>query len=275
MDEEKDQQLNKEIRSLPNYQMKREKKEEIQQQLMETAAHLDQKERKTVRMKRFTIGVASVAVIMIFSFIALTGSEFFQQADKQTDREITATDNPENNPQSENDKLTIQENTDTETLLREQANQIVTLLANEDYQSLASYAHAEKGILFSPSVNLKDRHQTFSQDEISTFMTDSTVYQWGTEDGSGRAIEMTPKQFHSEYMYPSDYQSADEITFDQFESRGTIKKNIQSYFPESHAVEFYKEGEHEMGWHSLNIVFEQNQIGEWKVVALAQGQWGS
>ncbi|MGY4690820.1 hypothetical protein [Salibacterium sp. K-3] len=157
------------------------------------------------------------------------------------------------------------------------AQSVVDYLISQDLTRLSELVHPEEGVLFSPYVHVDENEaQVFQPDEIETFFQDEQQYTWGTQDGSGRPIEMTPSAYYEEYIYDAGLSDPDEINVGETSQRGSMQNNIQDVFPEATIVEFYVEGSGEsadMNWSALNVVVKQDESGEWKVVAIVNDEW--
>ncbi|MGP4107667.1 hypothetical protein [Virgibacillus sp. L01] len=158
--------------------------------------------------------------------------------------------------------------------LKEQANKILTLLTNENMEALGNQVHPEKGLLFSPYVYVKSNATTFSQDEIPKLLQDNSVYEWGSQDGSGKPIKLTPSDYFDEYVNASFFSNADEVNVNNLKNRGTMLNNIHEVFPNAQTVEYYQNGKEELAWESLTLVFEEVD-GSRKLVAIVHGEWTS
>ncbi|MFB4167938.1 hypothetical protein [Virgibacillus sp. JSM 102003] len=165
-------------------------------------------------------------------------------------------------------------NTEKKPSLKEQANKVLTLLTNENMEALANQVHSEKGLLFSPYVYVKSSTVTFSQNEITKLLEDNNVYEWGSQDGSGKPIKLTPSEYFDEYVNASYFSNADEVNVNNLKNRGTMLNNIREVFPKAQTVEFYQNGKEELAWESLTLVFEDVD-GSRKLVAIVHGEWTS
>ncbi|WP_163581747.1 hypothetical protein [Gracilibacillus saliphilus] len=229
-------------------------------------------------MNRFRWGIAVVfllVIIMTLNYTGILNSRDANSVSAVETRTFTKYHKQEAvpvflNKKGEEEK---EKEEDVETKLKEQANQIIELLANQNFEELANYVHEEKGLLYSPYVNVSEDDLVFEPSEVAAFKEDTEEYVWGVEDGSGFPIELTPVEYHEEYVYQADYLNPDEITFDNTDSRGNMVNNIKEFFPDSHQVEFYKEGQEELDWSSLHVVFEPNEQDEWKLIALVNDEW--
>ena len=165
---------------------------------------------------------------------------------------------------------------ETEELILEKSKEVLKLLENRNEEELATYVHDQKGVVFSPHVYIEEDAITFDKDKIKTFSKETKTYTWGHQDGSGEPIELTPSNYYQEYIFDGNYLKADEVNYDPNEPRGNTKRNISELFPNSHTVEYYIKGTEEnsnMDWKALNLVFEKNAEGEWKLIAIVHDQW--
>lgn len=157
--------------------------------------------------------------------------------------------------------------------IKEKADNMLDALLEKDMDTVAGFVHSEKGLLISPYVNLTKEDVVLKRQEVAGLYELNETYTWGYEAGSGKPIEATPKEYFHRYQ---DFAEFDKVIVDDIEQRGNVTMNIKEYFPDSHVVEFYKDGTEEnsnMDWSSLYIVFQEDSEGEWKAVALVSGQW--
>ncbi|GGM39801.1 hypothetical protein GCM10011351_27430 [Paraliobacillus quinghaiensis] len=160
--------------------------------------------------------------------------------------------------------------------IEQKSQEIIRGLHDRQMEYVANYVHEQKGLLFSPYVHVEEDAVTFEQDEVASLLDDKTTYLWGNYDGSGDPIELTPSGYFEEFLNVEPFLSPDEVLVDEYKQRGNTTNNIEEEFPEATVVEFYKSGSgenEEMNWSSINLVFEQNENGIWKLVALVSDQW--
>ncbi|WP_226669959.1 hypothetical protein [Metabacillus litoralis] len=209
------------------------------------------------------------------------------------DQEMTTENNSEQENTTENENTKEKNNEDVEDtaesvenneetqktdeeMIKEKADEILTLLKNKDIEKLTEYVHPEKGLLFSPYVYVEENAVTFKKDQVENFMNDEEEYMWGNEDGSGHPIELTPAAYYDKYIYDASFDEEDEIVFNPKKARGNMIRNVKEIFPGAHVVEYYVKGTEEydnMDWKALNLAFEQDESGEWKLVAIVHDQW--
>jgi hypothetical protein len=157
-----------------------------------------------------------------------------------------------------------------EEQLRERADAVVDALGNKDFSSLASLVHPAKGVRFSPYIYVDvEEHLQFSAEQVGNFANDNETYTWGSVDGSGNPIEMTPSEYYNEFIFIRDFTKADEVTVNNIKTRGSMIVNVQEVYPDASFVSYYVEGtEQELDWADLILVFEKDQ-DNWYLVGLA------
>ncbi|RCW77291.1 hypothetical protein [Saliterribacillus persicus] len=166
------------------------------------------------------------------------------------------------------------ENPDT---AEQAAQNIMEILDRQDMNQLAEEVHDEKGLLFSPYIHVEETAQVFTPAEVEELLSpESNAYNWGTYDGRGDPIELTPAQYIEEFVPTERVRAPDEINVNEYISRGNTISNLEERFSEATVVEYYVEGTNEyegMDWFAVNFVLEQNENGVWKLVAIVSDQW--
>jgi hypothetical protein len=161
-------------------------------------------------------------------------------------------------------------------MLIDRAKTIVDAIANKDMNTLAMYVHPTNGVLFSPYVNVHKDAVVFTQSQVADLLEDPSQYQWGTFDGSGQPIEFTTKEYYDRFVFDKDFNNAEEINLNPNKQRGNMINNIKDVFPKAQVVEFYIPGSEDTGgldWKSLNVVFQQDESGSWKLIAIVHDGW--
>ncbi|MEW9667968.1 hypothetical protein [Ammoniphilus sp. 3BR4] len=157
------------------------------------------------------------------------------------------------------------------------ADVAVLTLKEKDMQSLSQYIHPSKGIRFSPYgyVSL-ETDLVFTAQQAQLLMTDTTVYHWGTFDGSGDPIEMTFTEYYERFVYDHDYTQAEQTAINQRIGQGNTLDNSQEVYPNATIVEYHFSGfdpQYEgMDWRSLRIVLEEED-GKWYIVGIIHDEW--
>lgn len=196
-----------------------------------------------------------------------------EQQVKENDQ--TEEGSQETDPQEEEQNETEPQKTEEETVL-ERADEVISLVKAKDAKELTNHVHKEKGVLFSPYAHIEKDAVTLKKEELVEFFQSQEKRTWGTSDGSGEPIELTPSQYYSEFIYDADYYEADEVVLDPTKARGNLINNVKEIFPTAHIVEYFVEGTEEydkMDWKALNLVLEKDSTGDWKLVAIVHDQW--
>ncbi len=152
---------------------------------------------------------------------------------------------------------------------------VIAALDAEDMQVFSEFVHPVQGVRFSPYSYVDSSHQLFSATSAETLLADTTVYNWGTEDGTGDPIMKTPQEYFDRYVMDKDYTNPDDIQYDNVVQRGSMLVNIADFYPDTVFTEYYVEGTAQyagMDWGSLYVVFEEDG-GDWYVVGIVHGEW--
>ena len=163
------------------------------------------------------------------------------------------------------------------TSLLQAAAGVTDALQAKDYETLSSYIHPTRGVIFTPysTVNVQqDRRLTAEQ--IKTLAQDTTTYIWGYEDGRGDPIQMTITEYFARFVFDADYTQAPKVAVDQIITSGNALENITEAYPDCHFVDFCYPSRDPasdgLDWCSLKLVF----VGEgtaWYLVGVVHGEW--
>lgn len=174
--------------------------------------------------------------------------------------------------QDEEDSESDDDGEDVQTI----ADKTIEALNARDMETIAEYVHPDKGLLFSPYVNIMDDAIVFSKDDVSGMLALDEAFVWGEYDGKGTPIELTPEEYFDEFLDMEPYLQPDDILIDDIQDRGNTLNNIRDVFPEGHIVEYYNEGSEEyegIDWSSVNLVYEEDSSGDLKLVAIVCDMW--
>ncbi len=158
------------------------------------------------------------------------------------------------------------------------ARQVVEAFKVQDGKRLASLAHSEKGVRFSPSAYVDVASDVvFSRAQIETFWTDERTYTWGFADGTGDPINMTPSQYCRKYIMSRDFLSPSSINVNSDRAAGNTSNNAALVYPNGTRVEYYiepsiRDGVPELDWAALRLVFERSG-SSWFLVAVIHDEW--
>jgi hypothetical protein len=230
--------------------------------------------RSTMKKLLFTL------LLMIVFVTTACGNEAVNEQEGEIPEQVVEDPGKEEqpSPESENEDThnKEQKEEDVKNTIMNKSEEVIKLLQEKSGEELSKYVHAEKGLLFSPYVYIEDNAVTFDREKVKQFFEDKDIYTWGTADGSGEPIELTTNDYFSTFIYDRNFEQATNIEFDRKEPRGNSKRNIDVVFANSHTVEYYIKGTDangNMDWKALNLVFQQDEQGEWMLVAIVHDQW--
>lgn len=161
--------------------------------------------------------------------------------------------------------------------LLEAASQVVLALKEEDFQGLAQWIDPDRGLTFTPysTVDLT-LNLNFTSQQIAEIAEDTTVYSWGSWDGSGAALQMTFDDYFDGFIYDADYSQATQIGVDKVLISGNSLENVTEAYADCRFVEFsYPSRDPDFGgldWCSLKLVFAPGET-DWMLVGIIHGQW--
>jgi len=165
----------------------------------------------------------------------------------------------------------------TESLtLQETAARVVNALGEKDLEVLTQYIHPEKGVRFSPYGYVREEHQVFMPEVLSSLAESDKTYIWGRYDGSGEPIELTFDEYYDEFVYSADFANAEVIAVNERIGQGNTINNILEFYPGGSFVEHHFSGFEEqyggIDWQSLRLVFTQED-GAWYLVGIVHDEW--
>lgn len=160
--------------------------------------------------------------------------------------------------------------------LVEDAYTIVMAIRDRNYSDLAGWVDPEFGVLFTPYSTVEpDVNLHFSVEAVKKFESCGDTYVWGTVDGEGSPISMTPSEYFNRYVYDADFAQAPMVGINTVVRSGNSLENVKDVFPDSEFVEFHFPGSDEYGgidWKSLKLVFSKTERGR-KLIAIIHSEW--
>ncbi|MBW4081542.1 hypothetical protein [Paenibacillus sp. S150] len=161
----------------------------------------------------------------------------------------------------------------------EAAATVVRALQQGNMETLASWAHRDKGIRFSPYAYVNtEADLVFGRDELKGLMQDSGDYVWGEFAGSGESIKLSFAEYFKRFVYDADFLNDAETALNKGLGHGTTLNNINEVYPKDSYdfVEYYIDGVDPayegMDWRSLRLVFEK--IGDDRaLVGIVHDEW--
>lgn len=161
--------------------------------------------------------------------------------------------------------------------VKEAADTVIAALRDKDTETLAEYVHPDKGVRFTPYTYVSTKHDVvFYPEAARNLFSDENQYLWGSYDGTGWDILLTPAEYYDRFVYSHDFANAPQVGYNEFLSFGNMLENQFEVYPDAVIVEYYFPGfeaQYEgMDWKSLRLVFEQHQ-GSWKLVGIIHNEW--
>ncbi len=156
------------------------------------------------------------------------------------------------------------------------ATRVLEAFRAKDGPRLAAFAHPDIGVRFSPYAFIDlAQDRVLDRSGLETLWQDERIHPWGSFDGSGDPIQMTSAQYVDRFVMDRDFSAATVITVNNHRARGNTADNSAEVYPRGTIVEYYvepTEGQPEMDWAALRLVFEQHE-GEWKLVGVIHDEW--
>ncbi|MCI3922410.1 hypothetical protein MO973_19445 [Paenibacillus sp. TRM 82003] len=202
-----------------------------------------------------------------------------QASPQETPTEEPQTEKPEEPVEEPTEEPTEEPAEGTPPMAMEAARTVLRALQNGDMETVAAWAHKDKGVRFSPYAYVDtEKDLVFSQEELAGLMDDTAVRQWREFAGSGEMIELTYADYHKRFVYDANFMEDAETALNEGLGQGTTINNLNEVYPkETHDfVEFHIAGvdpkNEGMDWRSLRLVFEK--IGDDRaLVGIVHDQW--
>jgi hypothetical protein len=214
-----------------------------------------------------------IIVFLVFIITLTSCNEPDKSGEVKADTNSDAFIPLENKQDEINHKVNIQ---DSILIL---SKQIIQLIKYKKWEEISFFIHPEKGISFFPYGNISIQgSRNCKSEELKNFMIDTTLYHWGTYDGSGEEILLTNSQYYKKFIYDVDFYKSPNVAVDTVLGSGNSVININKVFPQSHFVEFHFPGFDKqyggMDWRSLRLIYEikDNHI---YLIAISHDQWTS
>ncbi|OKP83996.1 hypothetical protein A3844_20700 [Paenibacillus helianthi] len=161
----------------------------------------------------------------------------------------------------------------------EAATTVLRALKAGDMETLASWAHPDKGVRFSPYAYVDTATDlVFTRDKLKGLMKDPKPYVWREFAGSGEIMKLTFAEYFKRFVYDADFLNDAKTALNKGLGQGTTLNNINEVYPKDKYdfVEYYIAGvdpaNEGMDWRSLRLVFEK--IGEdHALVGIVHDQW--
>ncbi|WP_083927668.1 hypothetical protein [Niabella aurantiaca] len=155
---------------------------------------------------------------------------------------------------------------------------ILTLFKNKEYAKLDSFIHPLEGIRFSPYATIEPgSDKKFSREAFRELMTTNRnkKINWGTYDGSGNAIVLSPAEYFGKFVYDGNFLSPKRAGVNTVLGKGNSVNNLRSVYPGAEFTENYLGGTKKYGgmdWKSVRLVYKLEN-GRYYLIAIVHDQW--
>jgi hypothetical protein len=145
-------------------------------------------------------------------------------------------------------------------LVSAKAEVAIKALKFKNFTLLASITHPKKGVRFSPYPYILSSDIIIKAKKFQKEFDGNKIRKWGIEK-HGVPMELSFKDYFSQYVYDQDYDNYDKINFNK--NYGEINVMVDSsrkYYPQAIIVEYFVADnmlQIDKNWHSLKLVFER------------------
>lgn len=156
---------------------------------------------------------------------------------------------------------------------------VLTVIKNKNYDSLALFIDPVNGVRFSPNAFVDTSSDKVFKAE--TFKKEATAKKqqkltWGEYDGSGDPISLTIDEYFKKFVYDVDFLAPETRKVNEFIGGGNSQNNLLAVydscdFTESHFSGFDKKLDG-MDWRSLRLVFKMKD-GKYFLVGVIHDEW--
>lgn len=162
--------------------------------------------------------------------------------------------------------------------LIDRAQSALSALEHANYTKLAEVSHNPTVVQFLPYIyELGEvRSVSFGKAELSDLMEQQTALVWGTYDGSGEPIKLTPREYHDTFVYDVDYATITVAKLLDGEAAHSARglRSVVKHFAGSSFVLYRYEGTPSAAyndWKALLLVFHKFD-DQWFLIGIGHGE---
>lgn len=164
-----------------------------------------------------------------------------------------------------------------DSVLTSLTKEVLTIFRDKEYSKLDSLIHPEEGVRFSPYASISPDDKKFSRDAFNKLVTTNKnkKINWGTYDGSGDPIYLTPAEYFKKFVYDANFVHPEKYDINNFIKTGNSVNNLKNRYEGSDFTESYFSGSKKYGgmdWKSVRLVFKQIN-GKYYLVGIVHDQW--
>lgn len=162
-----------------------------------------------------------------------------------------------------------------EQILRIKSDDVVLALKEKNFGVLAGHMKSGGKLRFSPYVHLDASDRRLTASQVTSFFSTAGLKNWGTQDGSGNPILLTTTQYYNRYLFRGDYTAATSVTYNARMASGNLMSNFATIYPGRAFYEYYIPASTQggMDWKALDVIWQKDAAGIWRLVALVNDEW--
>ncbi|MFV0606534.1 MAG: hypothetical protein ACK5NK_11905 [Niabella sp.] len=221
-------------------------------------------------MKKF---FAILCVVIIVS-----GCNFFGKKEPTADEDSLKVDLTEIHDSLKNTADTINLSPiSKDSVLMGLTKDIFTVFKSQQYSKLDTFIHPTEGIRFSPYATVGASDRKYSKEGFRTLVTSSKNkrYNWGSYDGSGEPIILTPKEYFRKFVYDANFVNPEKAGVNKVFQEGNSVNNLKTYYRDIDFTDSYFSGGQKSGgmdWKSVRLIFKEID-GKYYLVGVVHDQW--
>ncbi|MFT4093915.1 MAG: hypothetical protein QM640_09740 [Niabella sp.] len=172
----------------------------------------------------------------------------------------------------------LQATVNKDSVLTALTKEVFTLFKNKEYAKLDSLIHPEEGVRFSPYATVHpEEDKKFSRDTFNKLVTTgkNKKINWGSYDGSGDAILLTPEEYFRKFVYDANFVHPEKYEVNHFIGAGNSQNNLKQAYEGGNFTESYFSGSKKNGgidWKTVRLVFKEIN-GKYYLVGVVHDQW--
>lgn len=162
-----------------------------------------------------------------------------------------------------------------EQILRIKSDDVVLAIKEKNFSVLAAHMKVGGKLRFAPYVHLEPTDRRLTTTQVNSFFTTAGIKNWGSEDGTGDPILLTHNQYYNKYIFPADFTTAPSVTYNARVASGNTRSNFATVYPGRAFYEYYfpPTNPGDLDWRAIDLIWQKDAAGLWKLVAVVHDQW--
>lgn len=158
------------------------------------------------------------------------------------------------------------------------ADKVLKSLSRNEFRRLADMICRADKLSYSPYATNLPRLFTisFTAKQVATFGASSKRYVWGTYDGTGAPIRLTPREYHRKFVYDVDYRNLSIGKSLELKSVNELSelRALRASYPDAAILSYRYNGSEDVGYkdaRELYLVFLRSR-GGWCLKGIAHSE---